>query len=99
MKIAEIRSQLTGKFCRQCMYCMPCPNGVQIWLLTYMQTLYRLWPKELFLNRPLFAQAAESRKKCVGCGLCEPKCPYNLPIREIIAENAEFYEKVSKGNG
>ena len=28
-------------------------------------------------------------------GTCETKCPYRLPIREMIAENAKFYESVS----
>jgi len=97
VKIEEIRNQLTGKFCRQCQYCMPCPNGVEIWLLMHVDMLFRLWPKELALNRPLFAKAAESGKKCVKCGACEPKCPYNLPIREIVAENMRLHEKVAKG--
>lgn len=97
-RIEEIRAELGTRFCRQCQYCMPCPNGVEIWLLTYMRNLHRLWPRELFLNRPLFAEAAKSGKRCVQCGECEPKCPYNLPIREMIAENMEFYEKVARGD-
>ena len=22
--------------------------------------------------------------KCIGCGKCEPRCPYHLPIREKL---------------
>jgi len=95
--IERIRGELNGKFCRQCMYCMPCPNGVQVWLLTYMKNLYRLWPRELFLGRPIFAEAAESGKKCVRCGVCETRCPYKLPIREMIEESMDIYNRVAGG--
>jgi predicted aldo/keto reductase-like oxidoreductase len=93
LKMDEIQSELGKRFCRQCMYCMPCPNGVEIWLLMYMRNLHRLWPLEEFLSGWM-AEAAESGKNCVQCGDCEPKCPYHLPIREIIAENLDFYKKV-----
>ena len=29
--------------------------------------------------------------KCVGCGACEKRCPYQLPIRQMLARcNDEF---------
>lgn len=95
-RMDKIRDELGKKFCRQCMYCMPCPNGVEIWLLIYMRNLHRLWPRERFV-KGWFADAAETAKKCVGCGACEPKCPYGLPIREIIADNYAFFQRVKSG--
>jgi len=95
LKMDEIQSKLGERFCRQCMYCMPCPNGVEIWLLMYMRNLHRLWPLEEFLSGWM-AEAAESGKNCVQCGECERKCPYHLPIREMIAENMAFYESVAQ---
>ena len=95
-KIEEIRGELKGVFCRQCMYCMPCPNGVEIWLLTYLRNLHRLWPKKE-LEADWIANAAKSGEKCIKCGLCETKCPYNLPVREIIDDNRVFYQKFRNG--
>jgi hypothetical protein len=34
-----------------------------------------------------------SAENCVGCGECEAKCPYALPIREMITENIEYHRK------
>jgi len=92
LKMDEIQSELGKRFCRQCMYCMPCPNGVEIWLLMYMRNLHRLWPLEEFLSGWM-AEAAESGNNCIQCGECEPKCPYQLPIREMIKENYAFYKR------
>jgi len=85
------RDELGSRFCRQCMYCMPCPQGVEIWLLTYMKNLFRLWPRERVIQ--VFGDRAETAEKCIQCGECEEKCPYSLPIRELIQENYVFYKK------
>ena len=42
--------------------------------------------------------AAQSADDCTECGECEAKCPYQSPIREMIAENIAFYESaMSRG--
>jgi predicted aldo/keto reductase-like oxidoreductase len=38
------------------------------------------------------AEGMESARNCIECGECEEKCPYHLPIREMIVENIKFYE-------
>lgn len=96
-RMDEIRSNMGSRFCRQCMYCMPCPFGVEIWLLTYMKNLYRLWPKEQIVTGR-FDDAAKTGALCTKCGLCETRCPYELPIREIIDENMLFHEQMKKEN-
>jgi predicted aldo/keto reductase-like oxidoreductase len=85
------RDELGDRFCRQCMYCMPCPQGVEIWLLTYMENLFRLWPRERVIQG--FGGQAETAESCIQCGECEERCPYELPIRELIQENYAFYKK------
>lgn len=34
---------------------------------------------------------------CVGCGECEEKCPYGLPIREMMRENIEYHKRFLEG--
>ena len=88
------RDELGSRFCRQCMYCMPCPQGVEIWLLTYMKNLFRLWPREQVIE--VFGSRAETIENCIQCGECEERCPYGLPIRELMQENYEFYKKEAR---
>jgi predicted aldo/keto reductase-like oxidoreductase len=87
----RIRDELGNRFCRQCMYCMPCPQDVEIWLLTYMKNLFRLWPHKRVIQ--VFGDRANTAENCIQCGECETKCPYHLPIRELIQENYTFYQE------
>lgn len=92
-EIESIYEKTGNRFCRQCEYCGPCPNGVIIHGLMYLQHLYELWPPERFFTWRYVLDSIESGKNCTECGLCEPKCPYNLPIRDMIKEKMAYYEE------
>lgn len=94
--IAMLRAQLGTRFCRQCEYCLPCPQGVCIPGLLYLPILWDLWPAERFFSWKYVADSVASAKACVECGACEKKCPYQLPIREMIKENVAFYERLPR---
>ena len=98
-KMAEIRAELGTQFCRQCGYCMPCPQQVSISSVMITQIMWKLWPRELFRDPDWwFSKAVETGRNCVQCGECEAKCPYQLPIREMVVENLAFYECVAAGH-
>jgi len=92
-QMEDIRAELGTRFCRQCQYCMPCPQGVDIRMLMITQVMWRLWPRDTFTE--WMREVVESGRNCIQCGECEDKCPYQLPIREMIVENIEFYERVA----
>lgn len=85
LKIQEIRNIMGKRFCRRCEYCLPCPLKINIpqnFLLEGYYARYNLkdWAKERYKSLEVKASA------CVECGLCETKCPYELPIREMLKE-------------
>jgi len=57
--------------------------------------LWEPWPLEvIFGDTPMGNYAkrdAETTAKCIRCGVCESKCPYELPIREMIAQHVERF--------
>ena len=76
---------------------MPCPQGVDIQPLMTLPLLWRLWPPEQFFSWTFVSDMVKSAENCVQCGECEEKCPYQRPIREMIVENVEFYERATAG--
>ena len=89
-KINAVRSALGTNFCRRCNYCAPCSVGINIsgvFLFDGYLTRYGLgdWAKGRYAALPVKASA------CVGCGSCEQRCPYNLPIRKMLKEAAQRF--------
>ena len=93
-EIERIRAQVGTRFCRRCGYCEPCPQGVSIVTIMVLRSFCKRLPAE-WLFTGWIGQAVESADNCIECGECEEKCPYRLPIREMIVENVEFYENVA----
>lgn len=86
-KIQQIRNSLGKRFCRRCEYCLPCPVGVNIptnFLLEGYYTRYNL--KEWAVER--YEAISGKANECINCGLCETKCPYELPIRDMLKDVA-----------
>ena len=91
-KIDDIRATLGTHFCRRCNYCAPCTAGISIYSMFLMEgylTRYGLadWAKARYDAMPKHAS------DCVDCGVCETRCPYNLPIREMLKNVAEKFGK------
>ncbi len=82
-KVAAIRKELGTQFCRRCNYCAPCTQGIPIPMTFMMEGYYsRYGLKEWATGR--YMALAKKASDCIGCGVCEDRCPYDLPIREML---------------
>jgi uncharacterized protein len=89
----KIRSEQGDRFCRRCEYCMPCEHGVKIFPMTIFKSFAARFPvKDLVSGN--WIDIINSYSKCIQCGECEKKCPYNLEIREILKENAAYFKEL-----
>ena len=83
----RIRNLLGTQFCRRCNYCAPCSVGISIpnvFLMEGYYTRYNLkdWATLRYNNME------KKASDCIECGVCETRCPYHLPIRQML-KNAE----------
>jgi uncharacterized protein len=91
-EIERIRQVVDRRFCRRCQYCEPCPERVRISTVMTVRSFVERFPLERVVTG-FVAEAMASASLCIECGECEAKCPYRLPIREMIRENVAYYEQ------
>jgi uncharacterized protein len=88
----QIREELGRNFCHRCNYCAPCPQDINIPMGMIMHTLLKRAGTGFF-KREAGIEALSRAESCILCGVCEPRCPYDLPIREILARNVTIVKK------
>lgn len=96
-EIERIRAELGTKFCHRCEYCMPCEKGVMIPNVFSFKSMYRRLAPEAAIA--MAHAAMESIENCGECGECVEKCPYDLPIPDLLKENLSLYNEYVKQHG
>jgi predicted aldo/keto reductase-like oxidoreductase len=93
-RVQQVRQQFDRQFCRRCDYCQPCSQGINIQLMMGIKSIIRRFgdPDEIAWVKGL----AEKARDCTECGECLPRCPYQLPIPELIKKNLEWYDSLKK---
>jgi uncharacterized protein len=87
----KYRQELGKRFCRRCEYCQPCPNGVMITMAMGYKILASRMSPAVAVD---FARVAmESVKECTECEVCLERCPYELPIHDMLKANYDLYEQ------
>jgi len=89
-KVAQIRSFLGTNFCRRCNYCAPCTAGIQIPMIFLIEGYFSRYNlKDWALAR--YKATEKKASACIECGVCEERCPYNLPIRQMMKKAQEVF--------
>jgi predicted aldo/keto reductase-like oxidoreductase len=91
-EMQKLKQELGTRFCHRCDYCQPCQEGILIsTVMMYPSLMRRLPPEHLFSG--FWGQIVEKASSCSECGECEERCPYHLPIRDLLAEYVKQYQK------
>ena len=89
-KIKEIRDFLGTNFCRRCNYCAPCSAGINIPMIFLIEGYFSRYNlKEWAETR--YRNLEKKASDCIECGVCETRCPYNLPIRQMMQNAKEVF--------
>lgn len=91
-KIEKIRQELGTNFCRRCRYCEPCTAGISIYSVFLMEGYYRRYGLQEWA-KARYDSMAKKASDCVGCGVCETRCPYKLPIRQMMQNAVDLFGK------
>jgi predicted aldo/keto reductase-like oxidoreductase len=92
-EMKHIRETLGTRFCHRCDYCQPCTMKIPISTVLTHKSVYKRLPASRFFFPPM-SGLMDVAATCSECGECEKRCPYHLPIRDMIKEQIVWYNDV-----
>ena len=68
---------------------MPCEQGVLIPRVLLFKSQMKRFPRAMVVS--LAEEPMKTAEECAECGECEEKCPYGLPVPELIKEYRDLF--------
>ncbi|MEB3101046.1 aldo/keto reductase [Ferviditalea candida] len=96
-ELEQLAAELGAHDCRRCNYCSgSCPAGIAIpdvMISSQVRLKAGLLPKgqEWYENNKDKIISCADYEPCKDKPICEPKCPYRLPMRQAVMEAASYY--------
>jgi predicted aldo/keto reductase-like oxidoreductase len=94
--IDEMRKRYDKIFCRRCDYCQPCSEDIPIQMVLGIRYAIKRFGEQFVLSG-WGKTAVEKARHCSQCGDCMERCPYELPIPDLIQENLKWVDEKFKG--
>jgi len=81
------KEELGTVFCRRCDYCMPCPNDIEASFIVRSGMIFKRvgWDKMKESHIKAFSKGLS----CTRCGDCQSRCPYELPLTELVIDESK----------
>ncbi len=93
-RIEAIRKVFDRVFCRRCDYCQPCSEKIPIQFLMGLKSLFKRFGNQV-QEVKWMKEAIETARNCSECGDCMTRCPYQLPIPDLIKKNLAWFDSLN----
>ena len=88
-EIEVIRTEHGKSFCRRCDYCRSCPEEIPISFALGFRDIAKRSGLGTLRRNP-FHEAVVRVEPCSESGECVTRCPYGLPIPELIQDTLRW---------
>ena len=80
--------------CVYCSHCQPCPAEIDIAMVMRYLDIARLDKENIPPSvRSHYLSLPHGGRECTGCGSCEERCPFGVPVIENMADAAALMDK------
>ena len=80
-----------GGQCTYCGHCAPCPSGIDIAMVGKLYDLAAMQPETPESVKAHYLALDKKASDCIGCGGCEERCPFGVPVRERMEKAKEIF--------
>ena len=77
--------------CTYCGHCAPCPVGIDIAMVNKLYDLAVMQPEVPATVKAHYEGLKAGGKDCIGCGGCETRCPFGVPVKERMEKAAKLF--------
>ena len=89
--LSTLQQNFTGN-CVYCSHCQPCPQGIDIAAVNRYLDIAKLDQEQVPPSiRSHYEGLATHGSDCIGCGSCEARCPFSVPVIERMGEAARIF--------
>lgn len=85
-----LRDTLYGQ-CTYCGHCQPCVVGIDIAAVNKFADLALVQDEVPQGIREHYLALEKNASHCIGCGSCEPNCPFGVRIAERMGQTAQLF--------
>lgn len=77
--------------CTYCGHCRPCPMNIDIAMVNKLYDLAVMQPELPASLREHYRALESTASACIGCGGCESRCPFGVPVAERMEKAAALF--------
>lgn len=78
--------------CTYCGHCKPCPSGIDIAMVNKLYDLAIMQEEVPASIKEHYKALEKHAEDCIGCGGCETRCPFQVPITERMKQAAKLFK-------
>ncbi len=76
--------------CMYCNHCLPCPKNIDVAAVSQFADMFEDNGDSETL-RAHYAALTAHGSDCIGCGACEKRCPFSVPVRKNMARAKSLF--------
>ena len=77
--------------CTYCGHCKPCPMDIDIAMVNKLYDLATMQDEVPATVAAHYADLTSHADACIGCGACEERCPFEVPVVERMQKTAALF--------
>lgn len=87
----QASAQASG--CTYCGHCSPCPVGIDIAKVNELLDKAAKSDKDKAVAKAEYDKLEHHASECIGCGACEDRCPFDVPVRKKMQQAVKTFGK------